>query len=223
MPKWMRPEMLMAIAAFVTSIAAVWVAWEQSRLMRVQQHASMRPILTTAAGMNAGQLTFHVANVGVGPALVRSAELAFGSEGTADWTAYRQKLFPELDEGVIAVVNVDAIEGRPIAAGESFSALTLQVREEARTPEVFRQFFSRFRSAEEWPNLRICYCSVFDRCWTTEVSGEAAPVKECPAPTNWQSAPLASMAAVSGEPVPGRAGPGVPGTTPDAIPQASPD
>ena len=98
MPKWLRPEMLMAIAAFVTSIAAVWVAWEQSRLMRVQQHASMRPILTSGAGMNEGLLTFHVANVGVGPALVRSAELSFG-EGTAeDWTSYRRQLFPNLDE-----------------------------------------------------------------------------------------------------------------------------
>lgn len=223
MPKWLRAEMLMAIAAFVTSIAAVWVAWEQSRLMRVQQHASMRPILTTGAGMNEGVLAFHVANVGVGPALVRSAELSFGREAVDDWSAYQRELFPDLQTSSVAVVNVDAIEGRPIAAGESFSALTLQVREQDRTPEMFRAFFSRFGSADDWPNLKICYCSVFERCWTTEVGGEALPVDDCPAPTNWQAGPLATMTAVSDAPVSGRSAPAAPAPRPDATPPASTD
>jgi len=40
-----KAEMLIAICAVLTSVIALFVAWDQGRVMRAQQHGSVYPVL----------------------------------------------------------------------------------------------------------------------------------------------------------------------------------
>ena len=73
-----KVEFLVAVCALITSIMADYMAWDQGRVMRAQQHGAVFPVLqvdgfaeddgrSTSIGIN-------VRNSGVGPALVESVE-----------------------------------------------------------------------------------------------------------------------------------------------------
>jgi hypothetical protein len=182
----MRPDMLMAIAAFITSIAAIWVAWEQSRLMRVQQHASMQPILVAEIGMDneKDELSFTVRNVGVGPALVKSASLQVGEQTLASFEGLSDLLIGDNRDTRLQLRYFDVVENRPLAVGQAVRMLGLGATGQDMGT-LMRGVVARSDRPEDWPALEVCYCSIFDRCWITRVVGEPVRIEACPAPTGW--------------------------------------
>ena len=155
-----RIEFFIAVCALLTSIAAIWLAWDQSRVMRAQQHGAVFPVLqvdgyvrnspkSTAVGI-------ELRNSGVGPALIEAVEFFRDDETPYDFELERELLPPGFELSWYGIV------GRPAGSLDT---------------KDFRDISER---AQTW-RLEICYCSVFKRCWKTQQLGRsrATPVETC--------------------------------------------
>lgn len=169
MGKGNKVEFLVAMCALITSVIAVYVAWDQGRVMRAQQHGSVYPVLQIEGYFNTNNdnvvLGIRLINSGVGPALIESVRLYAGPEAEeiTDMMAGFSD-FPTSND-----ISWTGLAGRAIAPGES--VVPVEVRW-PRTEVNRNAAMTAAASAGEW-RLEICYCSVFGRCWETREIGVA--------------------------------------------------
>ncbi|MFC3092731.1 hypothetical protein DRW07_00755 [Alteromonas sediminis] len=178
-------ETIAALTAIVVSIAALFIAWDQSQVMRAQQHASVWPMVDTRVSIakddKAYFLSIDIKNVGVGPALLNQAT----------FTAQDKPLltFEQLDEFLLESqfegnrqIHSSSLSG-VLGAGEARVVLKVSWPITDKNTEAFRQLASNFMgdSAVDL-DINLCYCSVFDKCWRTqdERSSPSAFVGYCP-------------------------------------------
>lgn len=172
-------ETIGSITAIVVGVAALWVSFDQARVMRAQQHASVLPALQIDGywGEYDGvpRVGVRVSNNGVGPAIIRDVTLLRDGQPT---TAY-DDLFAIFPDDVST--SWSSMNGRIMAAGNVVEPMSIALTELPQG-EAQQAFVS------EWVRwgLRVCYCSVFDRCWLadTESLGERTtpPDGVCPTP-----------------------------------------
>ncbi len=172
-----KVEFLVAICALIASSMAVYIAWDQGRVMRAQQHGAAFPVLqidgyvsnradNTAVGIN-------VRNSGVGPALIESVELFVGDRQAERFS----RELTSLPDGF--ELSWSAIVGRALAPGETVTPIDMVWPKGVLSTEDVRNIS---KDAQNWA-LEICYCSVFDRWWKTSKIGRsrALPVETCQA------------------------------------------
>ena len=155
-----KAEMVIAICAVVTSAIAVFIAWDQGRVMRAQQHGSVYPVVQIEGFVSSTNETasmgFRVSNSGVGPALIERAEMLKDGEPVASLRPYVDKLPPGYQQSWASLI------GRAIAPGAE--VVPLRVDWPLDTVSVAE----RDAAAMAWSEMdvEICYCSVFNKCWT---------------------------------------------------------
>ena len=171
-----KVEMVIAVCAVVTSALAVFIAWDQGRVMRAQQHGSVYPVLQlngyTSTDPEVREIGVVFRNSGVGPALIESVDVFRGDEQVESLIPYRDALPPGYSFSWTSMV------GRAIAPGETLDALSFSWPVEQMSREEMEA------AAEDWGGLtmKICYCSVFKRCWNVEGLAQNSPaerVKSC--------------------------------------------
>ncbi|MEM6410618.1 MAG: hypothetical protein AAF683_03685 [Pseudomonadota bacterium] len=171
-----KVEMLIAVCALISSAAAVFIAWDQGRVMRAQQHGEVYPILQVDGFSNNSatytNLGFRVRNSGVGPAIIESVELEFNGETVVEPSFLLSNLPGGYD------ITRAPLTGRALAPGEEVTPFELGWR---RDQISFEQVFNFVQETQNW-KLKICYCSVFKRCWQTSEfsSARADRVESCP-------------------------------------------
>ena len=155
-----KVEMLIAICAVLTSVIALFVAWDQGRVMRAQQHGAVYPVVQldgfVSTHATRRSLGLRLGNSGVGPALIESVTLLENGQPIDGFEGHRANLPEGYD------LSWTGIVGRALAPGESVEPVEISWSADA-LPE--REFYG---VADEWDDLalEICYCSVFGRCWT---------------------------------------------------------
>lgn len=170
-----KVEMLVAVCALVASAMAVFMAWDQGRVMRAQQHGAVYPVLQadgyvsgTAESLSMG---IRVMNSGVGPALIERVDLLFDNAPVDGFDAERRRL-PSNDD-----ISWSGLTGRALAPGDETEPVRILWSRDQITQGEFNE------TAKRWSrfDLIICYCSVFNRCWKTQGLGtsRADPVKRC--------------------------------------------
>lgn len=170
-----KVEFLVAICALVASVMAVYIAWDQGRVMRAQQHGAAFPVLQVDGYVSnrpeSTSVGIEVRNSGVGPALIESVEFFVGDEKT-DRMSREITSLPDGFE-----LSWSAIVGRALAPGQTVSPIDMVWPSGTLTTEDVRNISE---DAQTW-RLEICYCSVFDRCWKTQKIGRsrAIPVDAC--------------------------------------------
>ncbi len=180
MLRWLKSnhQALTAIGAMVVGLAALFVAWDQARVMRAQQHGAVVPALqidaftrTEAPYLSIG---LRVANNGVGPAMVRNVRVLRDGETVETVDAMFSALPTEqLDRSWVTLT------GRVIAPGELVTPISVDWRASDVETTAIRDLFVEW---ERW-DIEVCYCSVFDRCWIATVQlQERRPVSACPDP-----------------------------------------
>jgi len=169
-------ETVGSISAIVVGVAALYVSWDQGRVMREEVRASVWPALQVdgfASRAEGGlSLGLRVQNAGVGPARVERIAIE-----------HRGEMVPDLD-AMLALMPADGdlslqtLEGRIIAAGDVVQPFSLYY-EDALAQDAVDVMG---RLSAQW-SVEVCYCSVLDQCW---VSGQdrAAPaeVGDCAGP-----------------------------------------
>lgn len=172
-----KVEFLVAICALVSSLAAVFIAWDQARVMRAQQHGAVYPVLQTEGFVSnrAGQrqIGLRISNSGVGPAILESVRLMQADTGLeiTDLTDFISRL-PDNND-----ISWSGLAGRAIAPGETVEPLVISWPM-ATSDEL--EIAGAMTQSANW-QLEICYCSVFARCWQTSEIGvsRAERVADC--------------------------------------------
>lgn len=154
-----KVEFLVAICALVTSMVAVFIGWDQGRVMRAQQHGSVYPVLQVDGYVSthggATRMGLRFSNNGVGPALIESIDVLREGQRIDDLSPYLESLPPGYE------LSWHNMLGRAIAPGEDIIALefgwSLNDLPHDRV----------LASSKAWESLSFetCYCSVFNRCW----------------------------------------------------------
>jgi hypothetical protein len=164
-----KAEMLIAVCAVISSIAAVYIAWDQARVMRSQEKADVWPILqlthqTDSSDTNS--YTFHIQNAGVGPALIEDYLIRIpGQPDTKNLRDMVRYFLPvdALGEPVFANAN---LSGRVLRQGAELEPVAAIFPEGEETAEIMQTRISEFVSGESKPaEAFICFCSILDDCW----------------------------------------------------------
>ena len=160
--KRLNTEMIVAIAAIVVSIMTLFVYIYQARIMMDQQHTSVWPYVEwtmTRYNEEAQEFYISVINKGVGPALVKETHLYLG-DTLYTFGEYRKFMANLIGEG-----NRDAlwimysvVDNRVLAPGEEVKIFHVKNWKDVRIPAFD---FKRI-------TYDICYCSIYDDCWTTD-------------------------------------------------------
>ena len=180
--RWLKSNLqsLGSVAAITVSVVALYVAWDQSRVMRAQQHADVWPALqigTQYVTMDE-YLTIELAveNNGIGPALVDSVTAYGDGQPRGHWedlAGFRPEGLPRPG------MWTGALFGEILAPGEEYTLAQLTW---PNLPEV-RTGVDDFRQAVSTLEVEVCYCSVYGRCWTATLdrrSSRPVDTPSCP-------------------------------------------
>lgn len=172
-----KVEFLVAICALIASAMAVYIAWDQGRVMRAQQHGAVFPVLQVDGFVSSTpeivSMGMRVSNSGVGPALIERVDLLFDGAPVDGFADQRARLPEGYD------LSWSGLTGRALAPGEDILPVNIQWQRDAISEAAFAE------TTAEWGRfeVRICYCSVFDRCWRSNGLGtsRATKIKKCDA------------------------------------------
>ncbi|BCT91440.1 hypothetical protein LYSHEL_04640 [Lysobacter helvus] len=159
-----------AIAAVLIGLVAVGVAAYTATLQRQQIRAQVWPrVLFYNAGM-AGE--FHIANKGVGPAVVRSVRVTVDGKPVRNWGQALTRL--GLSD---PAQKYSSLSGMVLSPGDDIGYLL---------PGDHAQFVALRHHVGDRLKLDLCYCSALDECWSTQNYSETLddvqrPVDRCPA------------------------------------------
>jgi hypothetical protein len=159
------------LAAAIAALIALFVAWDQGRVMRQEIRASVWPALqldgfSTQRDADIVQ-GLNIQNAGVGPARIDSITILYQGALVADLEA--------VSEGFPGYTGRSAtsVTGRIIGAGDTvevFSFVNPRTRADDAV-EMMYDLASNYR-------VEVCYCSVLDECWIARTTGTITPKPE---------------------------------------------
>lgn len=166
------------LAAAIAALIALFVAWDQGRVMRQEIRASVWPALqldgfSTQRDADIVQ-GLNIQNAGVGPARIDSISVYYQDSLVPDLEALSD-LFPGHTGR-----SATSVTGRIIGAGDTVEVFAFQ----APRAEGDDAVAMMYDLASNY-SVDVCYCSVLDECWIAHTSGSANPKPEsvdaCPA------------------------------------------
>ncbi|MFT3806324.1 hypothetical protein [Arenimonas sp.] len=182
---------MIAICALVTSIASIYLTISQGDDMQRLVQAQSWPFLGMSTGntskneitgLHEPVITLELENLGVGPAKIQTLELSY--DGKPVTSSYE----------LLRTCCMDATDGERVPGTEQSPILTSpvvnRVLRAGQTTTLFRwarpteddRAWNRLNKARFVLKHKICYCSVFDECWTSDLeTTNATPVAACPA------------------------------------------
>lgn len=171
-------ETVASVCAIITSIIALFVAWDQSVVMRAQQHASVLPIVNSDVTINQSEaqnyIEFVVKNVGVGPAMIRDTKLFINEQPIEQFATFQELLFVGSMNKAISI-NFASFNG-VLGAGESRNALKMWWPRSEISDADFVAMAERFVATDIHIAVEQCYCSVFEKCFVSKSSDTLGPV-----------------------------------------------
>ena len=168
--RWFTPEMITALSAVLVGVCAIGVSVYQVSVMQAHQQASVWPFVQGGWGYTEDHVRVYIANSGVGPAKIKHVSLLYKGEPQPDWNT----LFNTMGLGDIYYTQ-SQLNGRVMPAEDIVEMVTLPMSE----------WSEAFYNSSEDLLMTICYCSVYDSCWESQVFGgergweTALEVKEC--------------------------------------------
>ena len=188
-------DIALGVAALFVSAVSLWVAIRTEGSNEQLVAASTWPFLQVQVS-NADpdaklDLQFEVVNTGVGPAKIESFEVFWkdkpytaGSKLLADCCGYRavKSTSPEAKDHTPLAVGT--VQGVVLRAGETEDFIHYRLGNDNLA------VWNALDRAREQMRYRICYCSVLDQCWQSELQAELyfrgqlhpKEVKSCPVP-----------------------------------------
>ena len=161
---------LAAVIAACVGLLALAVSGYTAYLQRQQVRAQVWPYLEP--GMSGSKRELTLFNKGVGPAIIRSVKILVDGKPQRNWSA----VFSALGIDYGHHIPYSTINGVVISANDHIDQLLFP------TADDFNLYARQVKRIE----LRLCYCSTLDECWTFDdaaaLPGEThKPVAQCPA------------------------------------------
>ncbi|MAK64682.1 MAG: hypothetical protein CMF75_08095 [Maricaulis sp.] len=195
-------ELLVAACVVVISLASLFVALYQGRVMQRTMEASVMPLIQIGHGNfdaedDAWQIKIEVTNTGLGPAQVHYLAMRWQGElitDTSDFMAaccvpdsvpeaerldYMYSLFRE---GEMALI-FDDVQMRFLAPQETVDFISFD-QPDAETRPRGHAVWRAVDRARHDISYEVCYCSVFDQCWMSTFPRQSRePVRQCVPPS----------------------------------------
>jgi len=176
-------DAIVSISAIFISAVSLYVAIEHGKTERQLVAANVWPFLREIRSNGYGpdnDIAIGYSNAGVGPAKVRSFEVFYRGQPVSseldllrkccDLPADSSDVLKALPKGLFYATPNNTV----LRPGE-FYPVTM-IHRVASTPDVP----NRFAAALGQLTFRVCYCSVLDQCWSSDLQNmQAQPVKEC--------------------------------------------
>ncbi len=167
-------QTLLGIAALLISGAALWTSFVQADATQKMQEASVLPAIQldftidVADGVTNGAV--RVENVGVGPATMRRWALTVNEQPMS--VAALTSALP--DRLTVSGFAQSSMQNRLLAPGASFTPVEVFLNGSDSSKEAFlgvgsggsNPLIEAIVSRDLRIVMELCYCSVFDRCWT---------------------------------------------------------
>jgi hypothetical protein len=194
-------DLILPIAALFISFVSIGIAWHHGRVMQELVHQNQRlveanslpylEIYTSdlAADGRTPELRLTVHNEGVGPARVAEVVMMVNGRPVSDFNTlvdhccapgllqaagHGLKQYRGLRSGEVILSR---LRDRMIRPGESVDAFQWPITP-ANQPVVEKV---KAALTSNTANLAVCYCSVFEDCWTrTDEDRRPLAVKQCP-------------------------------------------
>ena len=161
-------ELLLGISATLLSLGALVVSVAQAKIAREQQRASVWPYLEIGTGRLDDKFILRLENKGVGPALVRRAEVGRGGARYPSLAAlFNRELAGFQGPRYFVAVH----PGRVLKVGEELDLFTID-KDRAKADRLEEVI------ADPTFVLRITYSDVYGNCWASTL-GAVVPVP-CP-------------------------------------------
>lgn len=167
-------QTVLALIGIVTGTVALYAALNEADAVRKQQMASVYPGLVFAQSFNNTpndtRFSFLVANNGIGPGRIASMKVTVDDQAVRSWYELTEAIGAEPDDA--DQFGQSQIAGRLVKSGETIEAF--------QTRNV--QLVTLIASERSRIDVEMCYCSVFEACWTPAeaVTEPPRPVETCP-------------------------------------------
>lgn len=164
--KWITgPEMLVGLSAVLLSVCGLVVSIYETSLMREEQYASVWPYVEVGPSFAGEGIKIRVQNTGVGPARIRSAAVLYNGEVKKNWSDMIRSV---VGEGKDVPVYQSLINGRVFPKGSDQE--TVFSLNEGRG-DIDTGMIEKLEGeiAEGRLDVVVCYCSVYDECWTASM------------------------------------------------------
>ena len=152
----------MSLIAMVVSIGALLVSVYEARIMNAQQETSVWPYLQVKSRIKTDTekvfISMNLINKGVGPALVRKTNLHLKSLDLElnDYDLTVESLMKALPVELLGGLSLNADFTGVLSPGEEIVLYELTLAG------------SVFDSWKYVPEYDICYCSIYDECWSLD-------------------------------------------------------
>lgn len=181
MPWLMASHFLIGAPALLISLGVAYATFVQAEATKKMQQADAWPFVSygTSNVNEKGDrvISLSLANNGVGPALLGPIEIRYHGQPVTDPRDLLRKCCG-LESNSGFSLSTSPATGIVVPARES--TYFMRVTETATS----KALWSRFEK-ERWKlQVRSCYCSIFDECWTIEGS-QAKPKAVAQCPTDW--------------------------------------
>ena len=162
----LRFDTIVASIALLMSCVTAGAMVYQTRVLQDAYSASVWPYLGVEQDFDTNYVRVQLVNQGVGPALIRSAQLVVDGKPLDGWnSAFFKTVFGDTFKGAkhvqIADSSVDA--STAIRAGDSMQLIAVKSPQPGVSQAALRHDV----------RLRFCYCSINGRCWTLDSSGRS--------------------------------------------------
>jgi hypothetical protein len=180
-------DLSIALCAIVLSVTSLAIAVHHGRIMKRMADANARlvsanswPLLqyfqSTRTREGERVTTWNVVNAGIGPAKIQAAELTWRGRAVRNVNEILRECCG-LPEG--QAVQTSSLHGTVLLAGETRTFMML------RRTDDNAAVYDRLSAASPMNEvtMRLCYCSVFDECWVSDLRTlNPEPAQACPAP-----------------------------------------
>ena len=194
-------ELVIAVSVVIISVASLFVALYQGRVMEQTMQASVMPLIQASTSNYDAEkedwvLRLEVRNTGLGPARIHYLRLVEGDqpvEQLSRWVAdcctppelpaeerlpYAQSVFAA---GELILIT-ETFNGRYLSPQEIAHAYQIDRPDREAQPRGFAMW-QALDSARFDVEIEICYCSVFDQCWRARFRAqEREEVYQCVVP-----------------------------------------
>ena len=162
-------ELIISFVAVAMAIAAVVVAFYETRLMREQAKLSVKPSVWLETNSqtnnqdddNGGEFEFVISNRGLGPASLEYISVQQNGAYLRNWQEWLTRVpLESADEESIIGVDYRAVPRKYVLPADA----ELRVFS-IRAPS---DFIRRISSASDHYELTICACSFYKECWISK-------------------------------------------------------
>jgi hypothetical protein len=179
---WIRsPQTMIALSAVILSVCGLFISMYEASLIREQQRASVWPNVEIQPSINTDSLKIFVENSGIGPARIMKASVSYRGDVKDNWRDLLDAFEFQRDD----VSDYQSLIQGSVLPPDSGQELIFRVTSDANDPisDLAIQMGRAILDGDI--NISVCYCSVYDECWTSELShlirksrGERVPSRD---------------------------------------------